>query len=107
MEESRMKMMDCVELIVEKGKYTKEGVHKGMQGVIWEAECKNGCWVVLFPQYGDKEDIADLYISEEDLIVIPVMDAGINERIKAQFENSGDSSKYLDEKPDDLSGYLI
>jgi hypothetical protein len=35
------------------------------------------------------------------------MDAGINERIKAQFENSGDSSKYLDEKPDDLSGYLI
>lgn len=102
-----MKMMDCVELIVEKGKYAKEGIHKGMQGVIWEPECKNGCWVVLFPQYGDKEDIADLYISEEDLKIIPVMDARVNERIKAQHENSGNHSKSLTEKPDDLSGYLI
>ena len=102
-----MKTMDCVELIVEKSKYAKEGVHKGMQGVIWEPECKNGCWVVLFPQYGDKEDIADLYISEEDLKIIPAMDARINERIKAQFENSGVSSKSLEEKPEDLSGYLI
>ncbi len=102
-----MKMMDCVELIVEKSEYAKEGVHKGMQGVIWEAESKNGCWVVLFPQYGDKEDIADLYIREEDLITIPVMDARVNEQIKAQFENSGNSSKSLAEKPDDLSGYLI
>ena len=34
-----MKMMDCVELIVEKTKYAKEGVHKGMQGVICEPEC--------------------------------------------------------------------
>lgn len=102
-----MKMMDCVELIVEKSKYTKRGVHKGMQGVIWEPECKNGCWVVLFPQYGDKEDIADLYISEDDLKIIPVMDARINERIKAQHEDSGNSSKSLTDMPDDLSGYII
>ena len=102
-----MKMMDCVELLVEKSKYAKEGVHKGMQGVIWEPECKNGCWVVLFPQYGDKEDIADLYISEDDLKIIPVMDARVNERIKAQHEDSGDSSKSLTDMPDDLSGYLI
>ena len=102
-----MKMMDCVELIAEKTKYAKEGVHKGMQGVIWEEECKDGCWVVLFPQCGDKEDIADLYISEEDLKTIPVMDAQVNECIKAQFENSGGSSKSLSGKPDDLSGYLI
>ena len=102
-----MKMMDCVELIVEKSKYAKEGVHKGMQGVIWEPECKNGCWVVLFPQYGDKEDIADLYISEDDLKIIPVMDARVNERIKAQHEDSGDSSKSLTDMPDDLSSYLI
>ena len=26
--------MDCVEVIVEKEKYAKEGVHKGMQGWI-------------------------------------------------------------------------
>ena len=102
-----MKMMDCVELIVEKSKYAKEGVHKGMQGVIWEPECKNGCWVVLFPQCGDKEDIADLYISKDDLKIIPVMDARVNERIKAQHEDSGNSSKSLTEMPDDLSGYFI
>ena len=102
-----MKMMDCVELLVEKSKYAKEGVHKGMQGVIWESECKNGCWVVLFPQYGDKEDIADLYISEDDLKIIPVMDARVNEHIKAQHEDSGNSSKSLTDMPDDLSGYLI
>ena len=102
-----MKMMDCVELIVEKSKYAKEGVHKGMQGVIWEPECKNGCWVVLFPQYGDKEDIADLYISEDDLKIIPVMDARVNEHIKAQHEDSCDSSKSLTDMPDDLSGYFI
>ena len=102
-----MKMMDCVELIVEKSKYAKEGVHKGMQGVIWEPKCKNGCWVVLFPQYGDKEDIADLYISEDDLKIIPVMDARVNERIKAQHEDSGNSSKSLTDMPDDLSGYII
>lgn len=29
-----MKYLDCVEIIVEKEKYAKEGVHKGMQGVI-------------------------------------------------------------------------
>ena len=98
-----MKMMDCVELIVEKGKYAKEGVHKGMQGVIWEPECKDGCWVVLFPQYGDKEDIADLYIHEEDLILLPEgMDARVNGRIKAQHENSSVSSKPLAGKTDDL-----
>ena len=102
-----MKMMDCVELIVEKSKYAKEGVHKGMQGVIWEPECKDGCWVVLFPQYGDKEDIADLFIHEDDLVTIPVMDARVNERIKAQYEDSGSSSKSLPIKPDDLSSYLI
>ena len=102
MEESRKKMMDCVELIAEKTKYAKEGVHKGMQGVIWEEECKDGCWVVLFPQCGDKEDIADLYISEEDLKTIPVMDAQVNERIKAQHENSSVSSKPLAGKTDDL-----
>lgn len=102
-----MKMMDCVEVIVEKKSYVKAGVHKGMQGVLWEEECQNGCWVVLFPQYGEKEDIADIYIHEEDMKLIPVMDPKINERIKAQFENSGDSSKSLTEGSDDISGYLI
>ena len=56
-----------------------------MQGVIWEPECKDGCWMVLIPQYGEKEDIADLYICEEDLKLIPVMDARVNERIREEF----------------------
>lgn len=29
-----MKQLDCVEVIVEKEKYAKHGVHKGMQCVI-------------------------------------------------------------------------
>lgn len=103
-----MKLMDCVELIVEKNEYAKEGVHKGMQGVIWEAERKNGAWVVLFPQYGEKEDIADLYINEEDLRQLPDgMDPKINEQIKAQFANTGNEAKEFRDNPDDLSGYLI
>ena len=82
-----MKMMDCVEVIVEKAEYAKEGVHKGMQGVIWEPECKAGAWVILVPQYGEKPDIADLYIQEEDLRLLPDgMDAKINEEIKARFD---------------------
>ena len=102
-----MKLMDCVELTVERNEYAKEGVHKGMQGVIWEAESKDGAWVVLFPQYGEKEDIADLYINEEDLRLLPNgMDARINEQIKARFEKSDGSTKNHT-NPDDLSGYMI
>ena len=63
----------------------------------------DGCRVVLFPQYVDKEDIADLYIHEEDLILLPEgMDARVNGRIKAQHENSSVSSKPLAGKTDDL-----
>lgn len=29
-----MQMMDCVEVIVEKESYAREGVHKGMQALI-------------------------------------------------------------------------
>ena len=49
-----MKYLDCVEVIVEKEKYAKHGVHKGMQGVIWLEECIDGEWDVYFPQYGEK-----------------------------------------------------
>ena len=33
-----MKMMDCVEVLVDKDSYAKEGVHNGLQGIIWEDE---------------------------------------------------------------------
>ena len=103
-----MKYLDCVELLVEKKQYAREGVHKGMQGVIWEPERKDGAWVVLFPRYGEKGDIADLYINEADLCLLPDgMDASVNEKIKSQFEDSPDTEKEYGNSDDDLGGYLI
>ena len=80
-----MKMMDCVEVIAEKEKYVKDGVHKGMQGWICIENNSNGTWLVNFPQYGEKEDIAEISINEKDLKLIPKMDARVNEKIKAEF----------------------
>jgi len=80
-----MKYLDCVEVIVEKEKYAKEGVHKGMQGWICLDDNSNGTWLVNFPQCGEKADIATISIKEEDLKIIPVMHAVINEQIKAEF----------------------
>ena len=81
-----MKMMDCVEVIVEKKEYAKGGVHKGMQGWICHNECADGYWLVNFPQYGDKPDIATISIHQNDMIVISKMDAQVNEHIKAEHE---------------------
>ncbi len=80
-----MKEMDCVEVIVEKERYTKYGVHKGMQGWICFDERRNGYLLVCFPQYGEKDNIATIAIKEEDLKEIPVMYAIVNEKIKEQF----------------------
>ncbi len=102
-----MNEFDCVEVIVENEKYARDGVHKGMQGWICCDECIDASWLVSFPQYGEKSNIATIGIKEKDMILIPKMDARINERIKAQFEDSSGSVKALREKPDDLSGYLI
>ena len=81
-----MKYLDCVEVMVEKEEYAKEGVHKGMQGIIWSEESMDGEWDVYFVQYGEKEDIAEIYMQEVDLVQIPKMDAKINELIKLSFE---------------------
>lgn len=85
-----MKPLDCVEVIVEKGEYAREGVHKGMQGCIWETG-KKGLWELLVPQYGEKEDIAYIVVREEDLKLLSNgMDARVNEAIKARFEAFGE-----------------
>ena len=81
-----MKYLDCVEVTVEKERYTKHGVHKGMQGIIWLEESINETWDVFFPRYGEKEEIAEIPVKKEDLKLIPKMDARVNERIKEQFE---------------------
>ena len=87
-----MKEMDCVEIIVEKEKYAEDGVHKGMHGWICLDDCSNGYWLVNFPQYGENEDIATTSILEEDMKVIPVLDARVNERIKAEFDKKNSSN---------------
>lgn len=81
-----MKELDCVEVVVEKKRYTDEGIHKGMQGWICDERIIEGRRLVNFPQYGEKEDIATLDILESDLKKIPVMDARVNEKIRAQHE---------------------
>ncbi|MBQ4119554.1 MAG: hypothetical protein IJD45_04110 [Clostridia bacterium] len=81
-----MKYLDCVELIVEKEEYAKQGVHKGMQGIIWLEESINGTWDVFFDLRGDHAPIGDIAIKEEDLKLIAKTDVEINERIKAQFD---------------------
>ena len=49
-----MKMLDPVKVLVEKDGYAKEGVHKGMYGWICDDSVMDGCWLVNFPQYGEK-----------------------------------------------------
>ncbi len=80
-----MKYLDCVEVIVEKEKYAKYGVHKGMQGVIWLEESIDGTWDVFFDLLGEHAPIGDIAIKEEDLKPIPKIDVRLNEQIKAKF----------------------
>ena len=62
-------------------KYAKYGVHKGMQGWICDDRNIIGCWLVNFPQCGEKADIAEIPVKEEDLKLIDIMHAKINEEI--------------------------
>ena len=91
-----MKEMDCVEVIVEKEEYAEEGVHKGMQGwICYDVFC-DGTWLVNFPQCGEKDVIATLSIREEDMKLVPVMNAILNEQIKAKFDAAGETAEDLD-----------
>ena len=74
-----MKELDCVEVIIEKEKYVRDGVHKGMNGWICDPRCIQGYWLVNFPRCGEKNDIAEIAVKEEDLKLIPVMDATVND----------------------------
>lgn len=82
-----MKEMDNVEIIVEKEEYAKYGVHKGMQGWICDDRNIDNSWLVNFPQCGEKEDVAEIPVKENELKLIDIMHAGINEKIKARFED--------------------
>lgn len=82
-----MKEMDCVEVLVEKAKYAKHGVHKGMQGWICDDKRIDRHWLVNFPRYGEQDDIAEIDIEEDDLCLLPNgMDVKLNERILVEFK---------------------
>ena len=81
-----LKEYDCVELIADRACYAKDGVYKGMQGWICLDDCSDGYWLVSFPQYGDKPNIATIGIHQDDMVVISKMDARINERMQAEHE---------------------
>ncbi len=81
-----MKEMDPVKVMVEKEKYARDGVHKGMYGWICHDQCTNGYWLVNFPQLGEHDDIATIDIHEDDMQVVPIMYAAVNEEIRAKFE---------------------
>lgn len=65
-----MKEYDRVKLIIEKDKYAKEGVHKGMDGWICDPRNINGQWLVSFDQYGALPEIACIPVKEQDLEVV-------------------------------------
>lgn len=102
-----MKMMDCVEVIVEKKAYAQDGVHMGMRGWICMEQYRDGYWLVNFPQLGENPDIATLGIKEEDLKLVPIMNAAVNEEIKARFEDSEKTAKIFAGNSDDLSDYMV
>ena len=73
-----MKMMDCVEVIVEKETYVKDGVHKGMQGwicleqIVNEDHYKEGtCRGLWFANINSLEEKSKLdYNPEEEVQIV-------------------------------------
>lgn len=64
-----MKEYDTVQLIIDRDRYKKEGVHKGMFGTIMSKDPIEGAWQVIFSEANSVKDIADIGVKEEDLIV--------------------------------------
>lgn len=101
-----MKELDCVEVVVEKDGYAKDGVHQGMHGWICDSRNIDESWLVNFPQCGEKRDIATIAVKEKDLKLIPGMNAAVNEEIKSRFEDSVENAKSFAAESD-LSDYMV
>ncbi len=72
-----MKEYDDVKVIVEKERYAKVGIHKGMIGTILDPRRIEGDWLVVFDgEFKQDEDGAwyttdiECEIAESDLIVV-------------------------------------
>lgn len=71
-----MKLLNRVELIVDKKRYTDQGLKKGDKGIVLGEE-KNGYWLVIFDGeiYQDEDGVwttteIDAAVLEEDVKVI-------------------------------------
>ena len=53
------------------------------------------------------QEMDNVRVKEEDLEVVRILDACVNEQIKAQFEKEANQTKSFAEMPDDLSDYRI
>ena len=65
-----MKEYDIVELLVDRPRYERFGVKKGMFGVIMSADKIEDSWQVIFSEFGSGRDIADISVKECDLKVV-------------------------------------
>lgn len=84
----------------EADQYYVEHTHPAI--ICYEQEV-DGYWLVNFPQYGEKNDIAEIDIKEEDLKYLPNgMNVKRNEPIKAQFD-----ALEKGKKAEDISDYMI
>lgn len=63
-----VKEYDKVELIVEKEVYAKDGVHKGMIGMVISEYAINDKWQIIFS--GKKDIDIDISVNREDFKVI-------------------------------------
>ena len=79
-----MKEYDGIKLIVEKERYAKEGVHKGMTGTILYPICLKGNWLVYFEQTLIGENDIDVSVHEDDMEVqyIGKRERKIDEQVK-------------------------
>ena len=70
---NRMKNeVDCIlRKYGHKPKYKKEGVVKGMRGCVMSEYAIKGQWQIIFSEEGTGKDVADIMVSEEDLILVP------------------------------------
>lgn len=66
----RFQEYDMVELTVDRPKYKKEGVTKGMRGCVMSNHAIKGCYQIVFSEQNTGKDIADIMISEQDLILV-------------------------------------
>ena len=68
--ECDVKEYDVAELIVDKPKYTIEGLKKGDRGCVVASYAIEGKWQIIFTERGTGKDIADILVDREDFKIV-------------------------------------